>query len=74
VLILVRVDRRKCMANQMCVKEAPGLFELGPDGVSRITRADPTDFSEKDLPALLRARDRCPTGAIQVETAEDAEA
>jgi len=70
VEILVLVDRKRCMANQQCSKQAPGLFELGPDGYSRTTRADQTDFTVADLPALLRARDNCPTGAIHVETME----
>ena len=72
--ILVRVDPKKCMANRQCSTLAPGLFELGDDGVSRITRRDPTDFSGSELPMLLRARDDCPTGAIVVETMEDDEA
>lgn len=66
--ILVRVDPRKCMANQQCSKHAPGLFELGPNGYARTTREDPTSFTAAELPALLRARDNCPTGAIHVET------
>jgi ferredoxin len=68
--ILVRVDPKKCMANQQCSKFAPGLFELGPEGYARTTRKDSTDFTEADLPALVRARDNCPTGAIHLETME----
>jgi ferredoxin len=74
VHILVRVDPKKCMANQRCSAEAPGLFELGPDGAARITRRDATDFTAADLPALVRARDECPTGAIHLETLDETDA
>ena len=72
--ILVRVDAKKCMANRQCSALAPGLFELGADGVTRITRRDPTDFTGSELPVLLRARDACPTSAIVAETLEDGDA
>jgi ferredoxin len=73
VHILARVDRRKCMANQQCIQLAPSLFELAPAGHSRTKRADETDFTAEDLPLLTEARDRCPTGAITVETMQDDE-
>jgi ferredoxin len=71
VRILARVDKRKCMANQQCIQLAPSLFELAPAGHSRTKRRDETDFTGADLPLLTEARDRCPTGAITVETMEE---
>jgi ferredoxin len=61
------------MGNQRCVSVAPNLFELGEAGYSRVKRADEMDFTEADLPLLLAARDMCPTGAISIETMDDAE-
>ncbi len=65
--IAVTVDPRRCVASQTCVRAEPGLFELGPGGFSRPTRAR---FTEDDLPRLLEAEDSCPTGAIRVEVEE----
>jgi ferredoxin len=68
--ILVRVDGRKCMANQMCQRMAPGFFELGPGGASRPTREE---WAREDIPQLQEAEANCPTGAISVEWDEEAE-
>lgn len=65
--IVVTVDPRKCVANQTCLRTAPGLFELVPEGRSRPTRSE---FAEADLPLLQEAEDSCPTGAIRVEIDE----
>ena len=58
------VDPRACVANQMCLRTAPGLFKLVPEGYSQPTRSE---FTEADLPLLQEAEDSCPTGAIRVE-------
>jgi ferredoxin len=52
------------MANQECMRLAPGMFELGAAGYSRPTRDTWTDA---DLPALREAEENCPTAAIVVE-------
>jgi ferredoxin len=67
VRVVVKVDPRKCVANQTCLRTAPGLFELVPEGHSRPTRAE---FTEADLQLLQEAEDSCPTGAIRVEIEE----
>ena len=65
--VVVTVDPRTCVANQTCLRTAPGLFELVPEGHSQPTRSE---FAEADLPLLREAEDSCPTGAIRVETEE----
>jgi ferredoxin len=67
VKVVVTVDPRACVANQTCLRTAPGLFELDPEGYSRPTRSE---FTEADLPLLEEAEDSCPTGAIRVEIEE----
>jgi ferredoxin len=67
VKVVVTVDRRACVANQTCMRTAPGLFELVSSGHSQPTR---NAFEEADLPLLQEAEDSCPTGAIHVETAD----
>jgi ferredoxin len=67
VKIVVTVDRRRCVANQTCLRTAPGLFELVPEGHSRPTRLE---FAVADLTLLHEAEDSCPTGAIRVEIEE----
>ena len=66
--ILVTVNPRKCMANQMCKRFAPGFFELGAAGYARPTR---DNWMPTDLEALRAAEDNCPTGAITVQVADD---
>ena len=65
--VVVTVDPRICVANQTCLRTAPGLFELLPEGHSQPTRSE---FAEADLPLLREAEDSCPTGAIRVEIEE----
>ncbi len=62
--IVVTVDPRRCVANQTCLRTAPGLFMLLPEGHSQPTRSD---FTQTDLPSLEEAEDSCPTGAIRLE-------
>ena len=65
--VVVIVDPRTCVANQTCLRTAPGRFELLPEGHSQPTRSE---FTEADLPLLQEAEDSCPTGAIRVEVEE----
>ena len=65
--VVVIVDPRTCVANQTCLRTAPGRFELLPEGHSQPTRSE---FTEADLPLLQEAEDSCPTGAIRVEIEE----
>jgi ferredoxin len=65
--ILVTVDSRKCVGNQMCVQIAPGMFELGSAGYSRPTQAN---WEPSDMALLREAEENCPTGSIRVEIEE----
>jgi ferredoxin len=67
VLIQVSVNARKCMANQMCVRSAPDIFELGAAGYSRVKR----EVTEADLAKLREAEEMCPTSSITVEVLEE---
>jgi ferredoxin len=66
--IVVTVDPRRCVANQTCMRTAPGLFALLPEGRSQPTRSE---FTEGDVPFLEEAEDSCPTGAIRLEIVDD---
>ena len=65
--VVVTVDRHLCVATRTCLRTAPGLFEIVPEGHSLPTRSE---FEEADLPLLSAAEDTCPTGAIHVEIAD----
>jgi ferredoxin len=65
--ILVTVNPRKCMANQVCTRIAPQLFKLGDAGYSQSSKSE-CDLA--DLPQLREAEESCPTGAITVEVEE----
>lgn len=62
--VVVTVDPRRCVASQTCLRTAPGLFTILPEGHSQPTRPD---FTEADVPCLEEAEDSCPTGAIRLE-------
>lgn len=61
--IRVHLDHDRCVANQMCKRVAPGLFELGADGTSHPTR---DVWTPEDVPLLEEAEENCPTGAISL--------
>jgi ferredoxin len=69
LLVQATVNPRKCMANQMCIRSAPDIFELGSAGYSRVKR----EVSAADLEKLREAEEMCPTGAVIVEVLEDDE-
>ena len=63
MLIDVQIDGQQCQATQNCVRVAPQLFELGPDGVSRLRVGQ---LTEVHLELLREAEDLCPLSAIAV--------
>lgn len=67
VLIQVTVNPRTCMGNQMCVRVAPDIFELGSAGYSRVVR----DVTENDLARLRESEELCPTASITVDLLEE---
>lgn len=66
--IVVRVDQTVCMGNQLCLGEAPGIFELDDEGHAHLVRLT---FTESDIPSLESAAALCPTEAINVELRRD---
>lgn len=66
VQVQVTVNRRTCMANQMCVKLAADIFRLGEAGYSQVIR----EVKFADLERLRSAEEACPTGSILVEVEE----
>lgn len=57
----IEIDHDTCMGQGQCVYWAPGTFELGDDGLSRVLDAegDPED-------KIVLGAKGCPTGAISV--------
>ena len=54
----VRVDPKLCSGTTNCVEEAPSAFEMGDDGIARLTFPRGTDE------AILRGAEACPVEAI----------
>jgi ferredoxin len=61
VALRIEIDHDVCMGQGQCVYWAPATFELGADGLARVTNpeGDPEDK------VVLGAKG-CPTGAISV--------
>lgn len=59
----VRVDRTKCSGIGLCEMTAPGVFEVGDDGQSRVIDPEPAG---PDLESARRAAANCPTGALSL--------
>ncbi len=59
------VDRDVCIGAAMCVATAPDVFELGGDGLARVT--DSGDVSDE---ILHEAAEGCPVQAIILEDDE----
>lgn len=55
----VHVDRARCIGSGVCVRIAPGVFELDEEGVAVVNDAHAASRSE-----LLAAAETCPTFAI----------
>ena len=58
----IRVDPAVCLASQTCVRRAPQVFELGPDGKARVRDAQAAPEA-----LLLETARACPSFAISVE-------
>jgi ferredoxin len=56
----IEIDRTLCSGFGSCLDAAPGLIELGADGVA-VVRVGATD-----APAALEAASACPMGAITI--------
>jgi ferredoxin len=56
------VDRDACMGSGNCVFWAPGVFDLGDDGVAVVV-GDATGRDEE----VRKAAANCPTAAIRVD-------
>jgi ferredoxin len=59
--VRIEISRDKCMGSGNCLFWAPGVFELGDDGVAFIV--DPDAASERQI---MQAAEGCPTQAIAV--------
>ena len=62
----IEIDRSLCGGFGACVEVAPRVIEVGPDGLAT-TRTGPSDD-----PAVVRAAEACPMGAISVVQVEAA--
>ena len=57
----VRADLDRCIGSGNCELLAPGVFEVGEDGVVRVLRPQPERAGED---AVRDAVAQCPTGAL----------
>ena len=62
--VRIEINRDKCMGSGNCLFWAPGVFELGDDGVSFVL--DPAAATERQI---MQAVEGCPTQAIVVTEA-----
>ncbi|HYX76472.1 MAG TPA: ferredoxin [Gaiellaceae bacterium] len=60
------IDRSLCSGFGSCAELAPGVFELGPNGIASVR------VGSSDDPAVLDAAAACPMAAIQVVEREAA--
>jgi ferredoxin len=61
--VAAHVDTELCVGTGMCEATAPGLFEVGDDGVSHVLR---DDVPPELVAAAREAADNCPTRALTV--------
>jgi ferredoxin len=59
--IQISVDRELCLGAQNCKHIAPGVFEIGDDGLSYVVSSD-----RSGLQLAIAAAASCPSGAISV--------
>lgn len=73
--IKIRVDEDICVANEVCVKLVPSVFQLKKQEAPTIIApvAYVVDPSAASNDAILEAAQMCPTGAIIIEDAETGE-
>ncbi|WP_084027999.1 ferredoxin [Mycobacterium avium] len=60
----VSVDTSKCCGIGLCEATAPGVFEVGEDGQSRVINPE---WSEDERPAVEQAVLDCPTNALSIQ-------
>lgn len=60
----VAVDTTKCSGIGLCEMTAPSVFEVGPDGQSRVIDPEPP---EDERAAVEQAVRDCPTGALSIQ-------
>ncbi|MFF2044125.1 ferredoxin [Kitasatospora sp. NPDC058170] len=70
-LVVVRVDRDRCVGSGMCVLTAPRSLELGADGLAHPLRGD---AGEEPTDELSEAVEFCPVEALAVHSAHDGRA
>jgi ferredoxin len=61
VPLRIEIDHEKCMGQGQCIYWAPATFELGDDGLARVT-----DVDGDPLDKVVLGAKGCPTGAISV--------
>jgi ferredoxin len=59
----IRIDRDACMGSGNCAYWAPGVFDVGDDGIA-VVIGDPAGQEDK----VELAAQHCPTSAITVTT------
>jgi len=55
---MVKVDKKKCIGCGACASVCPEIFEIGPDGKSRIK-------NQKETSCIKEAIESCPVEAIK---------
>jgi ferredoxin len=60
----LHIDLDECCGHGRCEEAAPGLFEVGDDGLVHL-RVD--ELSEADRPLLVEAVRVCPARALSLE-------
>lgn len=58
----IEIDRQQCQSNQMCVRVAPGIFEIGDDGIAIALFQGEPDEATRAL--IIEAVELCPFEAI----------
>ncbi len=61
VALRIEIDHEKCMGQGQCIYWAPATFDLGDDGLARVT-----DVDGDPLDKIVLGAKGCPTGAITV--------
>lgn len=59
----IKVDATKCAGIGLCEFNAPNVFEVGADGLSRVIDEDPP---EEERAAVEEAVMACPTAALSI--------
>jgi ferredoxin len=59
----ITVDRDRCVGSAYCQRIAPGVFDLGDDGIAVVLDADVTG---PQTAAVREAEAECPSMAISI--------